>query len=90
LKRLKLLLIFFFKTGTGKVLEEYLESRRNEKKTMTSTGHWLLGLETDIDSLPRLKKARLKLDIQKLLVDAMEDDLIEDDLIEYDDGADLV
>lgn len=58
-------------SAVGEVFKEYMETRSQPK--MSSTKNWLLSLSEDIDSLPPLKKARLKLKIQSTIVESMEE-----------------
>lgn len=64
------------------MLQKYLEQRLEPKPKKSQTESWLMSLQDDIDTLPPLKKARLKLKIQNLIVDAMEDN----EYIEFDNS----
>lgn len=68
-----------FIKGTAALFQQYLEQRNVEN--VSKTQQWLTSLSDDIDLLPPLKKARLKLKIQKNIVEALEED--SHDTIEY-------
>jgi hypothetical protein len=55
-------------------LQNFLEKRNEGRSKKSQTENWLISLQGDIDSLPPLKKAKLKLKIQSLIVDAMEEE----------------
>lgn len=66
---------FLFQSGAADVFQKYLESRKEEnRQKKSSTENWLTSLHDDIESLQPLKKAKLKLQIQTLIVDAMEEE----------------
>jgi hypothetical protein len=72
---------FLFFKASADVLKKFIESRKEERQKKSATEHWLLSLQEDIDTLPTIKKARLKIQIQSLIAETME---MESDIIDYD------